>query len=28
VSPRAAHTIAMDGLQLGGAFLARVLNGA
>ena len=28
VSPRAAHTIAMDGLQLGGAFLARVLKGA
>lgn len=28
VSPRAAHTIAMDGLQLGGAFLARVLNRA
>jgi phospholipase/carboxylesterase len=28
VSPRAAHTITMDGLQLGGAFLARVLNGA
>ena len=28
ISPRAAHTIAMDGLQLGGAFLARVLNGA
>jgi phospholipase/carboxylesterase len=28
VSPRAAHTIAMDGLQLGGAFLARVLKAA
>lgn len=28
ISPRAAHTIAMDGLQLGGAFLARVLNRA
>lgn len=28
VSPRAAHTIAMDGLQLGGAFLTRVLKGA
>ncbi|MCA3697786.1 prolyl oligopeptidase family serine peptidase [Aquidulcibacter sp.] len=28
VSPRATHTIAMDGLQLGGAFLARVLKGA
>lgn len=28
VSPQAAHTIAMDGLQLGGAFLARVLKGA
>ncbi len=28
VSPRAAHTIAMDGLQLGGAFLARVLKEA
>ncbi len=27
VSPRAGHTIAMDGLQLGGAFLARVLKG-
>ncbi|GIU66074.1 alpha/beta hydrolase [Candidatus Phycosocius spiralis] len=26
ISPTTGHTIAMDGLQLGGAFLARVLN--
>lgn len=28
VSPRSAHTIALDGLQVGGAFLARVLKAA